>query len=51
LVAAILALRRKLASLQSIIGIAAAAFGLIVTFGVWGYLSRVEASRGPRLPS
>ncbi|MGB5392048.1 MAG: DUF362 domain-containing protein [Thermoanaerobaculia bacterium] len=51
LVAAILALRRKLASLQSIVGIAAAAFGLIATFGAWGYLSRVEASRGPRLPS
>ncbi|MGB5161398.1 MAG: hypothetical protein WBQ27_09785, partial [Thermoanaerobaculia bacterium] len=31
LVAAILALRRKLASLQSIVGIAAAAFGLIAT--------------------
>ena len=51
LVAAILALRRKLASLQSIVGLAAAAFGLIATFSVWGYLSQVEASRGSRLPS
>jgi hypothetical protein len=51
LVAAILVLRRKLASMQSMVGIAAAAFGLIATFSVWGYLSQVEASRGPRLPS
>ena len=50
LVATALALRRQLARLQSTVGITAAAFGLIVTFGVWGYLSRLEASRGPQLP-
>ena len=51
LIAAILALRSRLARTKSTVGIAATVFGLVATFGVWGYLSRVEASRGPQLPS
>lgn len=49
LVAAILALRCRMARMQSTVGIVATAIGLSATFGVWGYLSRVEASRGPQL--
>jgi len=51
LVSASMALRGKLASKQPVVAIAATVIGLVVTFGAWGYLSRVEASRGPRLPS
>ena len=50
-VAAFLAVRRKLAGRQSTIGITAAAIGLVATFGVWGYLSRLEATKAPELPA
>jgi hypothetical protein len=49
LVAAILALRRQLERRSTAVaGVAIAGLGLIAAFGVWGYLSRLEASRGPQ---
>ncbi len=47
LVAAALGLRRRLARLPSTLGVTAAAIALAATFGVWGALARLEASRGP----
>ena len=49
LVAAILALRRQLERKRfTVAGVAIAGLGLVAAFGVWGYLSRLEASRGPQ---
>jgi uncharacterized protein (DUF362 family) len=50
LVAALLAVRRRLAAgLCTPTGIAVAALGLVVTAGLWGYLSRADESRSPGL--
>lgn len=51
LVGALVALRRRLATgLRSPFGLAVAAIGLAATLGVWGYLSRLEASPRPATP-
>jgi hypothetical protein len=50
LVGALLAARRTLAVvLRSPTGIVAAGLGLLVTWGVWSYLSRAEAYSGPQI--
>ncbi|MGB6641639.1 MAG: DUF362 domain-containing protein [Thermoanaerobaculia bacterium] len=50
-VTAVLALRRGMsAGLRSPAGVASALAGLVVTFGIWGYLTRLEASSVPELP-
>ena len=51
LLAAVLAVRRGLsAGLRSPAGIATALLGLVATIGIWGYLTRLEASPAPELP-
>ena len=50
LVAAVIAARRRMAAgLRTPAGIGLAALGLLVTAGLWGYLSRADDYRGPRL--
>lgn len=50
-VAGVLVARRKMSQMRSTVGISAALLGLVATFGVWGYLARLEAARGPQFPA
>ena len=50
LVAALIVARRRVAAgLCTPAGVAVAATGLLVTLGVWGYLSRANAYQGPKI--
>ncbi len=50
LVSALMAGRRRvIAGFRTPVGVAVAAFGLLLTAGVWGYVSRANTYRGPVL--
>lgn len=50
LLSALLAGRRRvIAGLRTPVGVAVASFGLLLTVGVWGYVSRANTYRGPVL--